>query len=199
MPFNISISTSLMFCTLKYKTYHKIMAKKFTSQFFVICENYPDIHHLTYHYICQADTQKDTDFIIKTVERNKQMGILDYYQFNTLKEADSFFDNYQLSKTKKYTKHIIENGIPLLLPKKCRVIFAFMNQNLVPNPGYFRINIEDFKTLRSKYENDIKLPSLVELEELKEYCEISYFHESILEGSPDLFVNDIATIFEDWL
>lgn len=154
-----------------------------------------NIHESTDLRICEFTSIDERDDVLsKTLDSNFDT----IYNFNTMIEAQKAFHDYQLERTKEYSKiirKIIQNNkLPSKSPKNCRCLFVYIDNIITPFPGIYRISLNTLILLVTKYENNIKIPEIKIIDNLNNLNDVVVFHNDVLVNIPNLLVNDIENI-----
>jgi hypothetical protein len=112
-----------------------------------------------------------------------------------MKEANKIKDAWLLDICQNYTKLIINQGVPKIINKDCRYIFAVMTNQITPFPGLYRIPLNQYVMLDEQFKFDIRLPTFDEIEENKINNDVVVFHDHVYNKCPLLLNNSLSNIF----
>ena len=132
-----------------------------------VYQTYVNVHESNKHYVCQGKDEQEHQKLLSALVKMSLLSYdFHYLEFDSIEEAHAHFGAYELDLYKEYTRLIINEGIPSIRPVHYRRVIAFLDTSLVWLPNYYIIPLNDYMTLKNT-SNDIRLPTLEELEDIK--------------------------------
>jgi hypothetical protein len=128
-----------------------------------ISQDYDNIHESNIHYVCQVNTEEEQLKLIELIRRYENFH---YIEFETMEDANDYFDLYELNLYKEYTRIIINQGLPSYVPENYRHVFVYMDDTVVLEPGFYVVRLDNYIRLSNK----IRLPSMEELNNITTVC-----------------------------
>ena len=116
-------------------------------------QSYVNIHESNTHYICQGkDEEEYHNLLSKLKLLCENYKDLHFIEFDTYEEANLYFDQYEIDLYKEYTRLIINEGLPLIIPLNCRYVIVYKNEN------YYTMKLNEL------IKSDVRLATLEELD-----------------------------------
>ena len=115
-------------------------------------QSYVNIHESNTHYICQGKDEEEYLELLSKVKLLCEKYNDHYIEFDTYEEANLYFDQYEIDLYKEYTRLIIKEGLPLIVPVNCRYVIVYKDEN------YYTMKLNEFIT------SNVRLATLEELD-----------------------------------
>ena len=115
-------------------------------------QSYVNIHESNIHYICQGKDEEEHLELLSKVKLLCEKYNDHYIEFDTYEEANLYFDLYEIDLYKEYTRLIIKEGLPLIVPVNCRYVIVYKDEN------YYTMKLNEFIT------SNVRLATLEELD-----------------------------------
>ncbi len=118
-------------------------------------QSYVNIHESNIHYICKGKDEDEHLELLSKVKLLCEKYNDHYIEFDTYEEANLYFEQYEIDLYKEYTRLIINEGIPPIIPLNCRYVIVYKDEN------YYTMKLNEFVI------SDVRLATLEELDNLK--------------------------------
>lgn len=115
-------------------------------------QSYVNIHESNIHYICQGKDEEEHLELLSKVKLLCEKYNDHYIEFDTYEEANLYFDQYEIDLYKEYTRLIINEGLPLIVPVNCRYVIVYKDEN------YYTMKLNEFII------SNVRLATLEELD-----------------------------------
>ena len=165
--------------------------------FLFVTDNNDNIHVTKYYYLVTPPKGEEADSFLIKLEEAKQNKLLDYHEFETLDKARTFMEDCMLEDTKSYTKLYSESlssndsdilSFPDKIPHNCRYIFVNIEKGITPNPGFYKIPLNEYVILKENYNDYIRLPLMEEYDLITKSEETVMVHSDIYKAISQLFI-----------